>query len=76
MKTTSFLIPLSLAADPPCVPHVPGHHGLLQGRDGEDQQTGYGADLPSAGKLGGVQPGHPCTGDLVRLGEEGGGGDD
>ena len=59
MKTISLLLPLSLAADPPCVPHVPGHHGLHQGRDGEDQQTGYGADLPSAGKLGGVQPDHP-----------------
>ena len=26
-------------------------------------------------QLGGVQPGHPCTGDLVRLGKEGGGDD-
>ena len=34
--------------------------------------SGYGADLPSAGKLGGVQPGHPCRGDLVRLREAGG----
>ena len=46
-------------------PHVPGHLGLLQGRDGEDQQAGNGADLFSAGKLGGVQQADPVGVEVI-----------